>query len=64
VRKYVAAHLRIFYFIPQVSALKYANDSAFFAACLGVPVSDFQQVRDQECLDMFGVPVCLLLFRG
>ena len=45
--------------ILQVSALKYSNDSALYAACLDVSVSDFQQVRDQECLDMFGVPVRL-----
>ena len=45
--------------IPQVSALKYSNDSALYAACLDVPVSDFQQARDQECLDLLGVPVSL-----
>ena len=45
--------------ILHVSALKYSNDSALYAACLDVSVSDFQQVRDQECLDLFGVPVRL-----
>jgi hypothetical protein len=42
----------------QVSALKYANDSAYVAACLGVPLANFQQARDEDCLDNFGVPVC------